>query len=148
MTYYKSFDKNDKDSAFGWVGTVYSFVIVTVDAILFLSFSTTSILYQQIMHQFLLHIHNNRHTIVFNFFNRCKCLAYLWTFAVFEVNVLTTYVILERICFLMRNKICYGVWYPFALINMQYRYSINKMQRQKTRTNKVYKYLSSNEKNV
>ena len=85
------------------------------------------------MYQFLLHIHNNRNTIVFHFFNRCKCLAYLWTFAVFEVNVLTTYVKRELIYFLMRH-------------NKPYRYIINKKQRKKSRINKVYKYLCSNGK--
>ena len=117
MTLYKRFDKSDMSSAFGWVGTVYPCVIVPDDAMLSLSLSTTNIIYQQLIYQFLLHIHNNRNTILFNFLNRCKCLAYLWTFAVFEVNVQTTYVKLVLICFLMRHKICYGVWYPFALIN-------------------------------
>ena len=131
MTCYKSVDKSDTSSAFGWVGTVYPFVIITDDAILSLCLSTTSILYQQTRHQMVLHIHSNRHTILFNFFNRCKCAAYLWTFAVFEVTVLATYVKLERICFLTRNKICFGVWYLFALINMPYRYSINKKHRKK-----------------
>ena len=54
MTCYKSVDKSDTSSAFGWVGTVYHVVIVTDDAILSLSLSTTSILYQQIMHQFFI----------------------------------------------------------------------------------------------
>jgi len=31
------------------------------------------------MHQFLFHIANNKHTLMFNFINRCKCLAYLCT---------------------------------------------------------------------
>ena len=90
VTCYTSVDESDTSSAFGWVGTVYPFVIVTDDAILSLSLLTTSILYQQIMHPFVLHIHNNIHTIVFNFFNRCKWPAYVWIIAVFEVNVLTT----------------------------------------------------------
>ena len=131
MTCYKSVDKSDTSSAFSWVGTAYPFDIVTDDAIVSFSLSTTSILYQQIMHQLLLHIHNNRHTLVFNFFNRCTWLAYVWTIALFEVNVLTTYAKLERICFLMKNNICYGVWYPFALINMPYRYSSNKKGKKK-----------------
>ena len=121
MTLYKRFDKSDMSSAFGWEGTVYPFVIVTDDAMLSLSLSTANIIYQQIMYHFLLHIHNNRNTIMFNFFNICKCLAYLWTFAVFEVNVLTTYAKLELLCFLMRH-------------NKPYRYIINKKQR-KTKQN-------------
>ena len=54
-----SVDKNDTSSVLGWVGAAYPFVIVTDDAIFSLSLSTTNILYQKIMHQFLLHIHNN-----------------------------------------------------------------------------------------
>jgi hypothetical protein len=47
MTLYKRFDKSDMSSAFGWVGTVYTFVIVIDDAMLSLSLSTTNILHQQ-----------------------------------------------------------------------------------------------------
>jgi hypothetical protein len=32
---------------------------------------------------------------------------------------------------LMKNNICYGVWYPFALIDMPYRYSSNKKGKKK-----------------
>jgi hypothetical protein len=43
MTLYKRFDKSDMSSAFGWVGTVYTFVIVIDDAMLSLSLSTSEV---------------------------------------------------------------------------------------------------------
>ena len=129
MTYYWSFDKSSTSGVVGWVETVYPFVIVNDDVVLSFSFSVANILHYQIMHTFLLHMHNNRHTLVFNLFNRCKCLTYLWTFVILELIVLTTYVKLERRWFLTRKTICYGVLSPFAPISMQYRYSLNKKQR-------------------
>jgi hypothetical protein len=47
----------------------------------------------------------------------------------------------------MKNNICYGVWYPFALINMPYRYSSNKKGKKKAVLslffyNKTLLYLS------
>jgi hypothetical protein len=50
-------------------------VTVNDDVVLSFYFSAANILHYQIMHTFLLHMHNNRCTIVFN---RCKCLMYLW----------------------------------------------------------------------
>ena len=94
------------------------------------------------MHRFLLDIYNNRHTRVFNFFNRCKCLAYLCTFtlAIFSVNLLTTYVKNERICFsLTQKKICYDILSPFALISMPYRHNLNKEKKQEKKTKKYLK---------
>jgi hypothetical protein len=125
MTYYWSFKKSRTSGVVGWVGTVYPFVIVNDDVVLSFYFSAANVLHYQIMHTFLLHIHNNRYTLVFN---RCKCLTYLWTFAILELNVLTTYVKLERIWFLTRKNICYGVLSPFASISMPYRHSLNKKQ--------------------
>ena len=60
---------------------------------------------------------------------------------ILDLNVLTTYVKLERIWFLTRTKICYGFWYSFAQISMQYRYSLNKKQRKKNeKKNKQSQY--------
>lgn len=101
MTYYWSFEKSSTSGVVGWVGTVYPFVIVNDDVVLSFYFSAANFLHYQIMHTFLLHIHNNTYILVFN---RCKCLTYLWTFAILELNVLTTYVKLERIWFLTRKK--------------------------------------------
>jgi len=38
------------------------------------------------------------------------------------------------------EKICYGFLYPFALISMQYRYSLNKKQRKKRKKPKQNQY--------
>jgi hypothetical protein len=70
-------------------------------------------------------------------------LTYLWTLEIFEVNVLTTYVKLERKWLWLGIKICYVVLFPFAPISMPCRYSLNKKQRKKGKKAKPVRYIST-----